>query len=64
VLYDPPLKPATYALWFGPVLLLLLGIVVLLRVARSESDEHPTELSPADRARLSELLDTPADEAP
>jgi cytochrome c-type biogenesis protein CcmH len=64
VLYDPPLKPATYALWFGPVLLLLLGIVVLLRVARSESDEHPTELSAADRARLSELLDTPADEAP
>lgn len=34
VLYDPPLKPATVLLWFGPPMLLVIGgivVVVLLR---------------------------------
>jgi cytochrome c-type biogenesis protein CcmH len=34
VLYRPPLKPETALLWFGPGLLLVAGLVVLLVVLR------------------------------
>ncbi len=45
VLYNPPVKPATYALWFGPFLLLAVGVVVwvaLLRKRSRASRELPT----------------------
>ncbi|MDR5740366.1 cytochrome c-type biogenesis protein CcmH [Caballeronia sp. LZ019] len=29
VLYRPPMKPATWALWFGPLLALLAGAIAL-----------------------------------
>jgi cytochrome c-type biogenesis protein CcmH len=35
VLYRPPIRAATWLLWFGPPLLLVLGIVLLLRYVRS-----------------------------
>ena len=42
VLYKPPLKSTTYALWFGPFLLLLAGaivwVLVLQRRASATSD--------------------------
>src|SRR6266540_4553149 len=31
VLYKPPVKSTTYLLWFGPFVLLLMGIAVLYR---------------------------------
>jgi cytochrome c-type biogenesis protein CcmH len=34
VLYRPPMKPSNWLLWFGPVLLLLGGAVVLANVVR------------------------------
>ena len=34
VLYDPPLRPATWLLWFSPLLLLAVAALVLARVAR------------------------------
>ena len=34
VLYKPPVKPATWALWFGPALLLFVGAIVLVVVVR------------------------------
>lgn len=34
VLYKPPLKSTTYALWFGPFLLLLAGAIVWVLVLR------------------------------
>lgn len=34
VLYDPPLRPSTWLLWFSPVLLGLVALAVLVRVAR------------------------------
>ncbi len=37
VLYRPPLKRSTWALWLGPFALLLLGLVVLLRLRRAPS---------------------------
>lgn len=34
VLYDPPVKPATWLLWFGPLLLFAAGGVALAAVIR------------------------------
>lgn len=33
--YQPPLKPSTWLLWAGPVLLLVVGGVVFVRVIRT-----------------------------
>jgi cytochrome c-type biogenesis protein CcmH len=58
VLLEPPVKPATWGLWFGPALVLLIaagGIAVYLHRRRPE-EEAPPPLSPEERARLKRLL--------
>lgn len=37
VLYEPPLKPHTYVLWFGPFILMLLVLLVLLVIISRRS---------------------------
>ncbi|MBO9649802.1 MAG: cytochrome c-type biogenesis protein CcmH [Variovorax sp.] len=56
VLYKPPLKPATWLLWFGPLLLLLVVAAAILRNRRRGSPSTAT-LGEADRQRLDSLLD-------
>jgi len=58
VLYRPEVKPLTWALWFGPFVLLVLALVVLGRYLRQRRDQVPreTSLSEADRARAEQLL--------
>ncbi len=56
VLYRPPLKFTTIALWAGPFLLLALGIVVLVRRLRQRRTPAP-QLSEAERARAARLLE-------
>src|SRR6267142_3543095 len=34
VLYRPPVKPTTYLLWFGPFILLVIGLCVLYRYVK------------------------------
>jgi cytochrome c-type biogenesis protein CcmH len=58
VLLRPPVKPATWLLWFGPVVLVLvagLGTAVWLR-RRTRSADAPAPLTEAERARLDRLL--------
>jgi cytochrome c-type biogenesis protein CcmH len=56
VLYRPPLKASTLALWIGPFLLLALGAFVLVwRLVRRRAPEP--QLSEAERARASKLLE-------
>lgn len=43
VLYRPPLKPRTVALWFGPAVMLLVGLFVVGRVVRSHRNELTNE---------------------
>jgi cytochrome c-type biogenesis protein CcmH len=46
VLYDPPLKPGTWLLWFGPLLILCGGAgVVLVAIRKRNSDERTSSLS-------------------
>lgn len=58
VLLKPPVKPATYVLWFAPVILLLgafAGTVVWLR-RRAAGVEVPVPLSAAEQQKLDRLL--------
>jgi cytochrome c-type biogenesis protein CcmH len=56
VLYRPPLKASTLALWAGPFVLLLAGALLLWRrLARRR--EPPAPLSEAERARAARLLE-------
>jgi cytochrome c-type biogenesis protein CcmH len=58
VLYNPPVKPTTLLLWFGPGLLLLIGIVMLIRNVRARSRRaEPAALTEAEHAKASGLLD-------
>ena len=58
VLLTPPVRPSTYGLWFGPIVLLLVAGGALLVVARRRRNRPAAEgLSVDEQARLSELLD-------
>ncbi len=57
VLYKPPVKPTTWALWAGPFLLLVVGIVVLIRyLRRRDTQVQRPELSEEERKRAEALL--------
>ena len=43
VLYDPPLKPGTWLLWFAPGALVLVGAGVLANILRRRSRQGPIE---------------------
>ena len=65
VLYNPPLKPTTLLLWFGPGFLLLIGIAALVRNVRTRRRRaEPPRLSPEERARAGSLLDADAGKDP
>jgi cytochrome c-type biogenesis protein CcmH len=58
VLLKPPVKPATWLLWFGPPVVLVIGgglLLVYFRGRRRDAEAAP-ELEPAERERLSRLL--------
>ena len=56
VLYRPPLKASTLALWFGPFILLAAGAFLLYRlITRRRVPER--ELSDAERERAARLLE-------
>lgn len=58
VLYRPPVKSTTYVLWFGPFLLFLGGILVMLRLIRQRArSAAPPALSAQERERLRRLLE-------
>jgi cytochrome c-type biogenesis protein CcmH len=57
VLYKPPVKPVTWLLWFGPLLLLLGAIYLLLRIIRSSQKEaDQPKLDAAQLAKAQALL--------
>jgi len=57
ILYNPPIDPTTYLLWFGPFVLLLAGLFVLFRFVKQRRDlisDQP--LSSDERQRAEEML--------
>lgn len=64
VLYRPPVRPTTYLLWFGPFLLLVIGMVILYKYLRQRRDLIvPQPLSKDERRRAEELLASSGKEA-
>lgn len=60
VLYRPPVKPLTWLLWFGPLLLLLGALWILRRVIQnSRSPTQQPVLDEEQRAKARALLHTP-----
>ncbi len=59
VLYNPPVKKSTWLLWFGPLVMLLIGILALVlitRKKRSATEENPA-LDKAKRDEVRRLLE-------
>jgi cytochrome c-type biogenesis protein CcmH len=60
ILYRPRVMPVTLLLWFGPGLLLIIGIIILIVTIRSRRRLAAQTPSPAlsaeEQARLAELL--------
>jgi cytochrome c-type biogenesis protein CcmH len=44
VLYDPPLKPGTWLLWFAPFALVLAGALVIVRILRRRARLPPAAI--------------------
>lgn len=61
VRYKPPVNLKTLALWYGPIVLLVIGFgvlaVILMRRRRAAVSEAQNTLSEAERERLATLLD-------
>ncbi|MDP6602821.1 MAG: cytochrome c-type biogenesis protein CcmH [Rhodospirillales bacterium] len=56
VLLKPPLKPVTYALWFGPVAIALAAAAAAAAFLRRRRTRPPLPLNPDERRRLEALL--------
>jgi cytochrome c-type biogenesis protein CcmH len=61
VLYSPPVKPSTYPLWFGPILLFIFGTFVLFRILKRKSQTGEAELTAEEQQRLDKLLKQTSD---
>jgi cytochrome c-type biogenesis protein CcmH len=63
VLFKPPWKPTTYALWLTPIVLAILGMLSVLLILRRSSKGYATieALSPEEEAQLSEITKTKED---
>ena len=58
VLYKPEVKPLTWVLWFGPFLLLAMGVIGMALYLRQRQSEQTaiTSLSDEDRLKVQTLL--------
>jgi cytochrome c-type biogenesis protein CcmH len=55
ILYNPPIDPTTYLLWFGPFVLMIGGLLVLFRYLKQRRDlitEQPLSTNERERAEL------------
>ncbi len=60
VLLEPPLKPTTYLLWFGPAVIFLAGgasVILFLRRRTRLAGSRDAPLSDDERRRIKQLLD-------
>ena len=56
VLYKPQLKKSTWILWFGPLIVLLLGLVVMARIVSGRrAEQRSADVDPASIASAPKL---------
>lgn len=56
VLYRPPVKKTTWLLWFGPFLMLLVGVGILIAVTRKNRKNAAPGLEDSKREEMRNLL--------
>ena len=56
ILYNPPIDPTTYLLWFGPFVLLIAGLAVLFRYLKQRRELIIEQPLSADERRRAEIL--------
>ena len=62
VLYKPRVNPQTYLLWFGPALLLFLGLMLVVFIVRLRNNQQTKTIMDSDlnenqQHKLADLLD-------
>ncbi len=55
--YRPPVKSTTVLLWFGPFILLAVGLVVVLAAVRRHKSIQPQPIEESQQQLVRELLD-------
>ena len=55
VLYNPPMKPVTWVLWFGPAVALLAGFVFVVRIMKRQQTNRENEMTGEELERLKAL---------
>lgn len=67
VLYRPPVNQMTYLLWYGPFVLVVIGLLVMFALSRKrkkvsdEGEDLESHLSNDEEQRLKKILDEGAD---
>lgn len=58
ILYRPQVKQNTWALWLAPIVLLLIGLLILVRILKRQKTTaiEKAPVNPQDQERLRELL--------
>jgi len=56
VLYNPPVKPSTYILWYGPFVLLAIGLLMLARTLKRRGKQMESKFSAEEQERLKQIL--------
>jgi cytochrome c-type biogenesis protein CcmH len=56
VLYRPPFEPMTWLLWFGPLIIFIIGLIFVIRFMKSQNDNVKAEsLSDEELERIKNL---------
>lgn len=56
ILYKPPVEPTTWLLWFGPFILVALGLIILFRVIRNTRKQGDAKITAEEQKQLDSLL--------
>ncbi len=54
--YRPPLNSGTFLLWFGPLILLFAGMLIVWRMGKNSQQLKPSELTEAEQQKLNDIL--------
>lgn len=57
ILYEPRVNRATFLLWFGPLILLIVGAAIAIMIVRQRRAEDAPGLSDDEASRLDRLLE-------
>lgn len=57
VTYEPPFRPETILLWFGPVLIFSFGVLLIISLRKNQKTTAVDPLSEEELARLQALKD-------